>query len=147
MRKQCCSNLRQGSLFQATLISSVSCLDDVFLFAILLISLSSIQQVLRQPIPSITEGHSTMTARFRLLLPRTCSFLASHPASWIEVQSLPRGCHFLVPIHQMRTCTSYQQISCVAVPLQPAHPHAFACFGLTDRTSQMMLETIREYGL
>ncbi len=24
--------------------------------------------------------------------------------------------------------------------LQPGHPHAFACFGLTDRTRRMMLE-------
>ena len=81
-----------------------------------------------------------MTARFRLLLPRTCSFLASYPASWIDVQSLPRGYHFLVPIHQVRTYTSHQQISCVAVHLQPAYLHAFACFGLTDRTRRMMLE-------
>jgi hypothetical protein len=91
-------------------------------------------------IPSIhclLREHFTLTARFRLLLPRTGSFLASHPASWIEVQSLPRGCHFLVPIHQVRTCTSHQQISCVAVNLRPAHPHACACFGLTDRTRPM----------
>jgi hypothetical protein len=81
-----------------------------------------------------------MTARLRLLLLRTCSFLASHPASWIEVQSLPRGCYFLVPIHQVRTCTSHQQISCVAVDLQPAHPHTFVCFGLTDRTRQVILD-------
>ena len=243
MRKQCCSSLRQGSLFQATLISSVACVDDVFLSLILLISLSSIQQGLRQPILSITERrlllrpslpvghwleptwridhhqesitgllrsdlllfavlggycppcavrhgvrrwrsrlttfhelhgrcantilvkplsprrlvhhddgsvipsihslvreHFTVTARFRLLLPRTGSFLASHPALWIEVQSLPQGCHFLVPIHQVRTCTSHQQISCVAVHLRPAHPHACACFGLTDRTRHRMLD-------
>ncbi len=64
---------------------------------------------------SLVREYFTLTARFRLLLPRTGSFLASHPASWIDVQSLPRGCHFLVPIHQVRTCTSHQQISCVAV--------------------------------
>ena len=91
-------------------------------------------------IHSLVREHFTMTARFRLLLSRTCSFLASHPASWIDVQSLPRGCHFLVPIHQVRTCTSHQQISCVAVNLQPAPPHTFVCFGLTDRTRRMMLE-------
>ena len=91
-------------------------------------------------IHSLVREHFTVTARFRLLLPRTGSFLASHPASWIEVQSLPRGYHFLVPIHQVRTCTSHQQISCVAVHLQPASPHAFACFRLTDRTRHMMLE-------
>ena len=55
MRKPCCSSLRQGSSRQATLISSVACVDDVFLSLILLISLSSLQQGLRQPILSITE--------------------------------------------------------------------------------------------
>lgn len=85
-------------------------------------------------IHSLLREYFTLTARFRLLLPRTGSFLASHPASWIEVQSLPRGCHFLVPIHQVRTCTSHRQLSCIAVNLRPAHPHACACFGLTDRT-------------
>ncbi len=94
-------------------------------------------------IPSIhsrVREHFTMTARFRLLLPRTCSFLTSHPASWIDVQSLPRGCHFLVPIHQARTSTSHQQISCVAGNLQPAFPHVFTCFWLTDRTSPLTID-------
>src|SRR5438128_11847723 len=67
---------------------------------------------------SLLREHFTLTARFRLLLPRTCSFLALHPALWIDVQSLPQEGHFLVPIHQVRTCTSHQQISCVAVDLQ-----------------------------
>jgi hypothetical protein len=55
---------------------------------------------------SLLREHFTLTARFRLLLPRTCSFLALHPALWIDVQSLPQEGHFLVPIHQVRTCTS-----------------------------------------
>ncbi len=94
-------------------------------------------------IPSIhflVRKHFTITARFRFLLPRTCSFLTSHPASWIDVQSLPRGRHFLMPIHQVRTCTSHQQISCVAGPLQPVHPHTLVCFGLTNRTGQRMVD-------
>ena len=79
-------------------------------------------------IHSLVREHFTMTARFRFLLHRIGSFLTSHPALWIDVQSLPQGCHFLMPIHQVRTCTSHQQISCVAVNLQPAHPHALRMF-------------------
>ena len=88
----------------------------------------------------LLRGYFAIATRFRLLPLRTRGVLASHPASWIDVQSLPRGCSFPMPIHWMRTCTSHQQISCVAVNLQPAHPHTFVCFGLTDRTRRMMLE-------
>ncbi len=62
-------------------------------------------------IPSIrspVREYFIMTARFRLLPPRPGGFLVSHPASWIEVQSLPRGCSFLTPTRQGRDCTFHQ---------------------------------------
>ncbi len=65
-------------------------------------------------IPSIHSPvgeHFIVTARSRLLPLRTGGFLVSHPASWIEVQSLPRGCSFLTPTRQGRNCTFHQQIS------------------------------------
>jgi hypothetical protein len=53
----CCSNLRQGNSFQASLSGAGVALSlGAFLFAILLDPLSSIQQCLRQHIQSITSG-------------------------------------------------------------------------------------------
>jgi hypothetical protein len=83
-------------------------------------------------IPSIHSPvgeHFIMTARFRLLPLRTGDFLVSHPASWIEVQSLPRGCCFLTPTRQGRNCTFHQQISYQRL-LPVSHPPAFMRFRL-----------------
>ncbi len=79
-------------------------------------------------IRSLVREYFIITARFKLLLPRTRSFLVSHPASWIDVQSLPRGCRFLMPIHQVRVCTSHQEISCQRLP-SASHPPLLRGFG------------------
>jgi hypothetical protein len=77
-----------------------------------------------------------MTARFLFLLLRTCSIPFLHPALWIEVQSLPQGCCFLMPIHQVRSFPSHQQTSCVAVlsATSPSPEQSPVPFGLTCRT-------------
>src|SRR5438270_14005137 len=57
MRKQCCSSLRQGMLFQVSLSGSGGGLIlGAFLFAIRLIPLSSISSCRRQNILGITPG-------------------------------------------------------------------------------------------
>jgi hypothetical protein len=73
-------------------------------------------------IHSLLREHFALATRFRLLPLRTHGVLASHPASWIDVQSLPRGCSFPTPVHRVRTCTSHHHISCVKASFYPSIP-------------------------
>ena len=73
-------------------------------------------------IHSLLREHFALATRFRLLPLRTRGVLTSHPASWIDVQSLPRGCSFPTPVHRVRTCTSHHQISCVKASFYPSIP-------------------------
>ena len=83
----------------------------------------------------LLRGYFAIATRFRLLPLRTRGVLALHPASWIDVQSLPRGCSFPMPIHWMRTCTSHHQISCVkGFPFTRPSRSIAASFGRTCRT-------------
>ena len=70
----------------------------------------------------LLRGYFAIATRFRLLPLRTRGVLALHPASWIDVQSLPRGCSFPTPIRRVRTCTSHHQISCVKASFYPSIP-------------------------
>jgi hypothetical protein len=79
-------------------------------------------------IHSLLREHFALATRFRLLPLRTRGFLASHPASWIEVQSLPRGCRFPMPVHRVRTCTPHHQISCIKVSFYPPIPKPYGFF-------------------
>jgi hypothetical protein len=85
-------------------------------------------------IHSLLRKHFAIATRFRLLPLRTHGVLASHPASWIDVQSLPRGCSFPTPVHRVRICTSHHPISCVKVSFYPSIPKRVASFGRTCRT-------------
>ena len=73
-------------------------------------------------IHSLLREHFTIATRVKLLPLRTRSFLASHPASWIDVQSLPRGCRFPMPVRWGRICTFHHQISCLKVSFYPSIP-------------------------
>lgn len=84
-------------------------------------------------IHSLVREHFALTARFRFLPLRTRDFLISHPASRIEGQSLPRGCRFLVPTHQVRNFTSHHQISYVVISYSLPIPSLLS-FGQTGRT-------------
>lgn len=82
-------------------------------------------------IPSIrfpVGKYFIMTARFRFLPLRACGFLISHPALWIDVQSLPQGCSFLMPTHQERNYPSHQQTSYQRL-LSASHPPLLRGFG------------------
>src|SRR5215467_13927310 len=122
MRKTCCSNLRQGNCFQASLSgSSFSLTLGAFLSAIVLDLLLSIQLCPRQPLPWLSQRRLLLGQSFRRA---ACGW------HLLTVSTLHESTHAVTPLR----FSVFLVRETVVDVIVTAHPPC--CHGLerTDRT-------------